>query len=98
MTKRTRHARTPVKIAAARTTGTREGHPRATDGATTAGSFEEGIGRMVGLAFVAYMSRTSFQTTEKNYGHEPPSAYWVNLGKQVSDDYKAGRFGPGGPQ
>jgi hypothetical protein len=56
-------------------------------------SFEEAIGRQFAIAFVAYMGSITFRTAEKNYGHEPPSAYWVALGRQVADDYAAGRFG-----
>lgn len=59
-------------------------------------SFEVAIGRQFALAFIAYMGSMTFRTAEKHWGHEPPSAYWVALGRQVADDYVAGRFGPSG--
>jgi hypothetical protein len=55
-------------------------------------SCEESLGRHFALAFVAYMGSITFRTAEKNYGHVPPSAYWIALGEQVAADYAAGRF------
>lgn len=56
-------------------------------------SFEAGIARQFALAFVAFMTETTFQTVEKRHGHERPGTYWMDLAKQVSEDYQAGRFG-----
>lgn len=58
-------------------------------------SCEESLGRHFALAFIAYMGSITFRTAEKNYGHVPPSAYWIALGEKVAADYAAGRFGYG---
>ena len=58
----------------------------------------ERIGANLAFAFIAYQTSTSYQTIEKKFRNEPPSAYWIQLAKQVCDDYSAGRFGGRGTE
>jgi len=55
---------------------------------------DEGVGRSLALAFLAYAGSITFQTAEKTYGKQPAGAYWVNLGAQVNDHHRR-RFGSG---
>ena len=53
----------------------------------------EQIGAKLAFAFLAHQTCTSYQTIEKKFRDQPPSEYWIQLAKQVTDDYAAGRFG-----
>jgi hypothetical protein len=60
---------------------------------TTPLSFDDQLARNFAVAFVSCLARVSFRTVEKNYGGAlSPSQYWLDLGKQVADDYRSGRL------
>lgn len=88
-------ARTPAKIRSARINGARGGRPSRQPTPLVNPSTSDRLARHLAIAFISYLSNTSFQTTMKNYGHERPSEYWIALAQQVTHDYQTGRFGPG---
>jgi len=50
------------------------------------------LGKRFALAWISHLMHTRYETADKNYGHNVPGSYWIDLAKMVSNDFRDGHM------